>query len=48
MILARYRASIARKPEDLSARFDRRLQAAALTDPVAIRDLRRRIGGFHH
>ncbi len=48
MILARYRASVARKPEELAARFDRRLQAAALTDPVAIRDLRRRLGGFHH
>ena len=48
MILARYRASVARKPEELAARFDRRLQSAALTDPVAIRDLRRRLGGFHH
>lgn len=48
MILARYRASVARKPEELAARFDRRLQSAALIDPVAIRDLRRRLGGFHH
>jgi membrane glycosyltransferase len=47
MILARYRASVARKREELAQRFDRRLQAAALADRVSIQDLRRHLGGFH-
>ena len=46
MTLARYRAQTIRHSEELAGRFDRRLQAAALADSLAIHSLRRRIGGY--
>ena len=46
MTLARYRAQTIRHSEELTGRFDRRLQAAALADSLAIHSLRRRIGGY--